>query len=111
MTQANESLGLSAADHNRALYDHANCELIAYALINNAPAPEDLKQRYAQEGQAQIVIDIDRIRQLGVKSILGNYLDVYRRSEDGAPVVRHNTQRVAEDLIKIGTEFKRAAEI
>ncbi|ABF41189.1 conserved hypothetical protein [Candidatus Koribacter versatilis Ellin345] len=109
MTQANESLGLTAADHIRALYDHAQCQLFNYALVNNAPAPEDLRTRYAQEGQEQIAIDIDRIRQLGVKSLLGNYLDVYRRNEDGTPVVRHNTQRVAEDLIKIGTETKRAA--
>jgi len=109
MTQANESLGLSASEHIRALYDHAQCQLFNFALVNNAPAPEDLRTRYAQEGQEQIVIDIDRIRQLGVKSILGNYLDVYRRIEDGTPVVRHNTQRVAEDLIRIGTENKRSA--
>jgi uncharacterized cofD-like protein len=104
MTQANESLGLSAADHIRALYDHARCELFDYALINNAPAPEELRAKYGQEGQEQIAIDIDRIRQLGVKSVLGNYLDVYRRTEDGALVARHNTQRVAEDLIKIATQ-------
>lgn len=110
MTQANESLGLSAADHIRAIYEHAQCELFDYALINNSPAPEEMRTKYAQEGQEQIAIDIDRIRQLGVKSILGNYLDVYRRPEDGAPIARHNTQRVAEDLIKIGSELKRAPQ-
>jgi uncharacterized cofD-like protein len=101
MTQANESLDLSAADHIRAIYEHARCELFDYAMINNAPAPEELRVKYADEGQAQIVIDIERIHALGVKSILGNYLDVYRRAEDGVFVVRHNTQRVAEDLLKI----------
>src|SRR5437763_1579613 len=110
MTQAIESLGLTAADHIRALYAHGESQFFNYALLNNAPAPEDLRTRYAQEAQEPIVIDIDRIRALGVKSILGNYLDVYRRSEDGIAVVRHNTQRVAEDLIKIGTEAKRAAK-
>ena len=107
MTQANESLGLSAADHIRAIYDHARCELFDYALINNAPAPEELRARYAEEGQEQIAIDLDRIRQLGVKSILGTYLDTYRRREDDVLVVRHNTQRVAEDLIKIASEYKQ----
>lgn len=110
MTQANESLGLSAADHIRAIYDHAKCELFDYALINNAPAPEELRAKYAQEGQEQIAIDIDRIHKLGVKSVLGNYLDVYRRTENGALVARHNTQRVAEDLIKIGTQARRAPQ-
>lgn len=106
MTQANESLGLSAADHIRALYD-AGGKLFDYALINNAPAPEELRVKYTREGQQQIPIDIDRIRELGVKPVLGNYLDVYRR-EDGALVARHNTQRVAEDLIKLATSARAA---
>jgi uncharacterized cofD-like protein len=109
MTQANESLGLSAADHIRALYDHAGCELFDYALINTAPAPDELRVKYADERQEQIAIDIDRIRALGVKPILGNYLDVYR-TEEGALVARHDTQRVAEDLIKIATELQRAPQ-
>ena len=110
MTQANESLGLSAADHIRALYSHAKCELFDYALINNAPAPEEMRAKYADEGQSQIAIDIDRIRELGVKPILGNYLDFYRRAEDNVLLARHNTQRVAADLIKIASEAKRAPQ-
>jgi uncharacterized cofD-like protein len=110
MTQANESLELSASDHIRAIYDHAKCELFDYALINNAPAPEELRSKYADEHQEQISIDIDKIRALGVKPVLGNYLDVYRRTEDGVLVARHNTQRVAEDLIKIATELRRVPQ-
>jgi uncharacterized cofD-like protein len=110
MTQANESLDLSAADHIRAIYDHAHCELFDYAIINNAKAPTELREKYAQEGQEQIAVDVDRIHALGVKSILGNYLDVYRREEDGAPVVRHNTQRVSEELVKIGINAKKAPQ-
>lgn len=109
MTQANESLGLSAADHIRAIYDHANCELFDYALINSTPAPDEMKAKYAQEGQEQISIDIDRIRALGVKSVLGNYLDMYR-TKDGTVLARHNTQRVAEDLMKIATQAKRSPQ-
>ena len=108
MTQANESLGLSAADHIRALYDHAKCEFFDYALINNEAAPEELREKYALEGQTPISIDLERLHKLGVRTVLGNYLDVFRRKEDGAPVARHNTQRVAEDLIKIGTGARRA---
>ncbi|HEY3930076.1 MAG TPA: YvcK family protein [Candidatus Koribacter sp.] len=109
MTQANESLGLSAADHIRAIYDHAECELFDYALINSTPAPDELKEKYAQEGQEQISIDLDRIRELGVKSLLGSYLDVYRHA-NGMLLARHNTQRVAEDLIKIATEARRSPQ-
>ena len=34
MTQANESLGLTASDHVRAVYDHAQAQIFDYALIN-----------------------------------------------------------------------------
>src|SRR5208282_4800264 len=40
MTQANESLGLSAADHIRALNRHAGQQLFDYALINRTPVSE-----------------------------------------------------------------------
>src|ERR1700751_3686824 len=43
MTQANESLGLSAADHIRALNEHAGIQLFDYALINRQAASEEMK--------------------------------------------------------------------
>src|SRR5437773_2950439 len=62
MTQANESLGLSAADHIRALNRHAQSErLFDYALINRTPVSEELKAKYALEGAAQIVADLDAV--------------------------------------------------
>src|SRR6266498_3132817 len=50
MTQANESLGRTAADHIRALNDHAGHQLFDYALVNRKPASPDLKAKYALEG-------------------------------------------------------------
>src|SRR5579871_1872850 len=41
MTQANESLGLTAADHIRALNAHAQKPLFDYALINQTPRSEE----------------------------------------------------------------------
>src|SRR6266852_4957807 len=58
MTQANESLGLTAADHIRALNHHAQVERIFdYALINRKLASPELKAKYALEGANQIVAD------------------------------------------------------
>src|ERR1041385_3211354 len=54
MTQANESLGRTAADHIRALNEHADCQLFDYALINRKPVSSDLKAKYALEGGTQI---------------------------------------------------------
>jgi len=94
MTQANESLGLSAADHIRALNRHARTQLFDYALINQKPASEEMRAKYALEGASQIVVDLEAIEALGVCPILGDYL------EEGA-VARHATDRVAHDLMAL----------
>jgi uncharacterized cofD-like protein len=100
MTQANESLGLTAADHIRALNKHAQKQIFDYALINRTPASEELKAKYAGEGASQIVNDLGAIEALGVKPILGDYLEE-------AVVARHNTALVARDLLEIGAQHRR----
>ncbi|HEY7616744.1 MAG TPA: gluconeogenesis factor YvcK family protein [Terriglobales bacterium] len=94
MTQANESLGLTAAEHIRALNSHAGVQLFDFALINQTPVPSEMKAKYALEGAAQIVTDMDAIEAMGVCPVLGNYLD-------SADVARHATDRVARDLIDL----------
>jgi uncharacterized cofD-like protein len=97
MTQANESLGLTASDHIRALNRHAHVERIFdYALINRAPASGELKAKYALEGASQIVADLDAIEELGVCPAQGDYLD------EGM-VARHATDRVARDLLQLAS--------
>jgi uncharacterized cofD-like protein len=106
MTQANESLGLTAADHIRALNRHARRKLFAYALINCTPVSEGLKAKYAEEGACQIVSDLDAVEALGVIPVLGDYL------EEGG-VARHNTVRLAGDLVRLGpgaAGYRRARE-
>jgi uncharacterized cofD-like protein len=94
MTQANESLGLTAADHIRALNRHAQKQIFDFALINRTPVSDELKAKYASEGACQIVNDLDEIEALGVIPVLGDYLEE-------AVVARHNTTRVARDLLEL----------
>ncbi len=97
MTQANESLGRTAADHIRALNDHADGQLFDYALINRMPASSDLKAKYALEGASQIVADLEAIEAIGVCPVLGDYL-----CEDGA--ARHDTDCLAKDLLELALQ-------
>jgi uncharacterized cofD-like protein len=94
MTQANESLGLTAADHIRALNVHAGGQLFDYALINRKQASAEMLAKYASEGASQIVADLDAIDALGVCPLLGDYLDK-------GEVARHATERVAYDLMAL----------
>jgi uncharacterized cofD-like protein len=97
MTQANESLGLTAGDHLRALNRHAQKQIFDYALINRTPVSDELKAKYASEGAGQIVNDLEAIEDLGVIPILGDYL------EEGG-VARHNTASVARDLMQLAAQ-------
>ena len=82
MTEANESLGLTASEHILRIYEHTRAPIFDYALINTAPFSSETLARYAAEGAEPIVADVERIEALGVRCILGDFA-----SEDG--VVRH----------------------
>ncbi|HZU45281.1 MAG TPA: uridine diphosphate-N-acetylglucosamine-binding protein YvcK [Terriglobales bacterium] len=94
MTQANESLGLTAADHIRALCQHAQARIFDYALLNGTPVSDEMKAKYALEGASQIVNDVEDIEAQGIHPILGEYLDE-------GDVARHAAGRVAHDLMRL----------
>jgi uncharacterized cofD-like protein len=119
MTQANESLGLTASQHIEKILQHCNKgsgseadhvgrnsgripespyssypKLFDYALINTAPISPALLEKYASEGQSPIEPDLDRIRALGVEPIPGNFV------HEGN-VLRHDHDRVTEALLKL----------
>lgn len=102
MTQANESLGLTAADHIRALMRHAQGPIFDYALINRTPASDELKAKYASEGACQIVNDLDEVESLGVIPVLGDYLEE-------AGVARHNFTRAAQDALDLPVHGSRSS--
>ena len=99
MTQANESLGRTAADHIRALDAHAGGRIFDYALINSEPVSGKLRSKYELEGAAPVVADCEAIQELGVVPVLGNYL------EEGE-VARHATDRIARDLLQLVKEAR-----
>jgi len=100
MTQANESLDLSASEHIRAIYTHARHEFFDYALVNQTPASPTMVKKYAEKQQSQIVADADNIEALGVKPILGDYLAEELDPNEGL-IARHETHHVAHDLLQL----------
>ena len=95
MTQANESLNLTASQHIERIYEHTRAPIFDYALVNTAAFSLETLARYAAEGASPIVPDIDRIEALGVRVIAGDFA-----SEE--TVVRHNAGRVADALLGLG---------
>ena len=97
MTQANESLGLTASQHIEKILAHTNgARIFDYALINTAPISPALLERYAREGQIPIQADLDRIRALGVTPITGDFV------HEGN-LLRHDHDRVTDALLQLAS--------
>jgi uncharacterized cofD-like protein len=94
MTQANESLGLTASQHIEKILDHAGEQIFDYALINTAPILPATLDQYARFGQLPIEADLDRIRALGVEPITGNFV------HEGE-VLRHSYDHLAETVLQL----------
>jgi uncharacterized cofD-like protein len=100
MTQANESLNLTASQHIERIYEHAHRPIFDYALVNTAPVSRVLLDRYAGEGASPIVADIEAIEALGVRCIAGDF------AAEG-DVVRHAADRVADAALRLGVGGRR----
>ncbi|ADW68620.1 gluconeogenesis factor YvcK family protein [Granulicella tundricola] len=95
MTQANESIGLTASEHIEKILQHAGGHpIFDYALINTAPISPTLLAQYAREGQQPIEPDLARIRSLGVEPITGPFV------HEG-DVLRHDYDKVTDSLLKL----------
>jgi len=97
MTQANESVGLSASQHIERIYEHTHAPIFDYALVNTGAFPPETVARYAATGAAPIEADIERIEALGVHCITGDFA-----SEDS--VLRHASDRVTDALLALGVQ-------
>ncbi len=103
MTQANESLDLTASQHVKALFDHAGGKIFDYALLNGMAVPADVRERYAAENASPIVNDVDAVRALGVEPLVGEYLHLGDK-------LRHDYVRVTRDLLHLATSVKRPGQ-
>ncbi len=99
MTQTNESLHMTAADHVRAIYRHARAPIFDVALLNHAPVPERLRAKYAKQGSEPILADTKELEKLGLRVVTGDFL----QQEDG--VVRHASDAVARALLELAASY------
>jgi uncharacterized cofD-like protein len=95
MTQANESLGLTASEHIERIYEHTRAPIFDCALINTTPFSQETLARYQAEGASPIAADIERVQALGVRCIAGNF------ASEGS-VVRHEAGLVTGALLALG---------
>jgi uncharacterized cofD-like protein len=100
MTEANESLNMSASEHLRAIYAHTPEKIFDYALVNSAPASPEMQRRYAEERAEPVECDAAAIEAMGVQCIAGNFIE-----EDH--VARHATDRICRELLRLAQEARK----
>ncbi len=95
MTQPGETDGYTASDHISALFRHSNGNLLDICLINSAPIPENLLERYAKEGAVPTEIDRENIDGLGVELCMAPL------AMANGEFARHNTAALASELMRL----------
>lgn len=94
MTEANESLNLSASQHIQAIFEHAHHRIFDFALVNSRPVSAAMLEKYAEEHASQVECDCAAIEALGVKCLPGDFVE-----EDH--FARHATERLCHELLRL----------
>ncbi len=96
MTQDGETEGYTAADHLRALLSHSNSQLVDFCLVNSAPIPDYLLERYAEENARPIEVDPAEIAALGVELATGDMADLHHKK-----LARHDPDKLAQTVLQL----------
>lgn len=101
MWQPGETTDFTAADHIRAIHQHARCKFLDYAITNIRPIKPALQKRYAREQALPVINDIDEIFKMGVKVMAGNLVSNVHH-------VRHDPDATAEVVARLAEQGRRA---
>lgn len=92
-TEGSETGNYTASDHIRALFTHSKCKLFEFCLANSEPFPEEVSLRHKEKGGAQVLIDKDKLEELGIKLILRPMLNC----NDG--FAHHDSALLAKEIM------------
>lgn len=94
MTQPGETDGYTASRHLEAICDHVGEGLVEYAVLNDAPIPEESIERYRREGAFPVEADIERFAALNVVAVSEPLIDQ-------SDLVRHDPAKLAQTIMEI----------
>ena len=95
MTESGETEGYTVSDHIQAIFNHSCHRLFDLCMVNSAPLPRIVEQRYAKEGSIPVFCDERECARLGVELIARPICAVDNQ------VIRHNPGHVASELMAL----------
>jgi uncharacterized cofD-like protein len=97
MWQPCETMGFSASNHVRAIYDHAGEGLLEYAVVNTGAVPSSLRKKYARQQVKPVEVDFEALEGMGLHVVAGNLLLESAK-------IRHNPDAVAAVAMQLARE-------
>jgi uncharacterized cofD-like protein len=94
MTQPGETRGYTAADHLRALHEHAGGRVFDRVILNIGKLSARVLRRYATQRAAPVQNDLEAVRALGVEPVVADLLEENH-------VARHDSSRLAKLLLSL----------
>ncbi|MFB1082339.1 uridine diphosphate-N-acetylglucosamine-binding protein YvcK [Jeotgalibacillus sp. JSM ZJ347] len=100
MTQAGETMNYTASQHVEAIYQHMGTKFMDYVLVNNEDVPAEIRSLYDKEMAEPVKFDVDRLKALGLQVVYDKIII----NREG--LIRHDTDRVAEIVVRLMAETK-----
>lgn len=93
MTQAGETSKYKASHHLQAILNHTGPGLIDVVLASDIDLPDKVVSSYSEEHASPVIVDEDKIREMGI-DVIKRDIAVVRNGS-----VRHNSEKVALWLV------------
>ena len=92
MTQPGETQNFTVSDHINALLKHSHEKHLIDVVIANDRHPEKLLEKYKEKSQEPVIIDADKIQNLGIRLVARNLI----KEEN---LVRHDPTLLAKAIL------------
>jgi uncharacterized cofD-like protein len=103
MTQPGETVGLTLADHVRAIIDHIG-PVVTDVLVHSDRLPPEVVSRYSAEGSAEVQVDREDIERLGVRLHAARLLP-----DTIGTQAKHDPERLARAILDVARTAKPTA--
>ena len=100
MTQPGETNDFKVSDHLKVLRKYGGKDIVNYVIANTGDIPDELREKYMQEGADVVELDREEISSLGIKIVGDNFAKIKKG------FVKHDPDKLAEVLVDTIMEKK-----
>lgn len=98
MTEPGETEGYTVGNHLQALYDHSDLKKVDYCLVNSGSIPPSILKKYEMDGAGQVLIDLSRLKKMGVRLIERDLVTIKN------DYVRHDPEKLARAVFSLAKQ-------